>query len=107
MGDFKNGRSMKIFTCFVAIGIVVINIFFVVQQVSENLPNLWYAYLGIAVAAVVYFWFIAYLAIYLFICLGWEGLTKKPWIQKFYNVDGFLFQSKDHAAKNGEMGLKT
>ena len=105
MGDFKNGIGMKIFTSFVAVGIIAINIFFVAQETGENLPNLWYAYLGIAVAAVIYFGFIFYLAIYLLICLGWESLARKPWIQKFYRVDGFLPHTEEHNKKNGEAVL--
>jgi hypothetical protein len=93
MGDFRNGRAMRIFTSIVAIGIIAINIYFVVVSVTENV-NSWYAYLGIAVAAVIYFGFVMYLSVYLFICLGWESLTEFEWIQKFYNVDGFLAETK-------------
>ena len=107
MGDFKNGIGMKVFTSFVAVGIIAINIFFVAQETGENLPNLWYPYLGIAVAAVIYFCFIFYLAIYLLICLGWENLARNPWIQKFYRVDGFLVPIEDHNMKNGKAVLYT
>lgn len=105
MGDFKNGIGMKIFTSFVAVGIIVINIFFVAEYAGENLPNLWYAYLGIAIAAVIYFCFIFYLSIYLLICLGWENLARKPWVQKFYRVDGFVVQREDNNTKNWEAVL--
>ena len=98
MGDFKNGIGMKIFTSFIAIGIIAINIYFVAQSTSENLPNLWYAYFGVGVAAVIYFCFIIYLAIYLFICLGWEDLVNKSWVKTFYNVEEFLINDKQENA---------
>ena len=99
MGDFRNGIGMRILTSVIAIGIIAINIYFVAVSVTEKVPNLWYAYLGIAVAAVIYFSFVMYLSVYLFICLGWESLIEVQWIQKFYNVDGFLAQSK--TSQNG------
>ena len=98
MGDFKNGIGMKIFTSLIAIGIIAINIYFVAQSTSENLPNLWYAYFGVGVAAIIYFCFILYLAIYLFICLGWEDLVNKSWVKKFYNVEEFLIDDKQGKA---------
>ena len=94
MGDFRNGIGMRILTSVIAIGIIAINIYFVAVSVTEKVPNLWYAYLGIAVAAVIYFSFVMYLSVYLFICLGWESLIEIEWIQKFYNVEGFLAQTK-------------
>ena len=105
MGDFKNGIGTKIFTTFVAVGIIAINIYFVVTSVTENVDNLWYAYLGIAIAAVIYFGFVVYLSIYLLICLGWESLARKTWIQKLYNVDGFLATEKDEYNKSKTMHL--
>ena len=100
MGDFRNGLGMRIFTGIVALGIIAINIYFVVVSVTEGIStDLWYAYLGIAVGAVIYFSFVGYLSVYLFICLGWESLAQKQWVQKFYNVDGFLVQNKE--TKNG------
>ena len=40
MGDFRNGVGTKIFTTFVAVGIIAINIYFVVTSVTENVDNL-------------------------------------------------------------------
>ena len=103
MGDFKNGIWMKTFTSIIAVMIIAINVFFVATYAGDKLPNLWYAYLGIGVAAVIYFCFIAYLAIYLLICLGWESLAQKSFVQKIYRVESFLEENRHKTITNGDI----
>ena len=103
MGDFKNGILMKTFTSMIAVVIIAINVFFVATYAGDKLPSLWYAYLGIGVAAVIYFCFIAYLAIYLLVCLGWENLARISFIQKIYRVEGFLEENRHKSITNGHI----
>ena len=64
--------------------------YFVYIYVQENVPSLWYAYLGIVVAAVIYFTFILYLMVYLLICMGWERLSQIHIVKAYYRVEEFL-----------------
>ena len=94
MGDFKNGITMRAFATFVAFGIIAFNMYFVYIYVQENVPSLWYAYFGIAIAAVIYFTFISYLMVYLLICMGWESLTQIQSVKAYYNIEEFLVQNE-------------
>ena len=93
MGDFKNGVAMKVFTSFLGILIIAINVFFVAQNIG-NLPSAWYVYFAVGIAAILYLFFVLYLTVYLMICLGWEELATQTWIQKLYHVDGFLVKAQ-------------
>ncbi len=34
--------------------------------------------------------FLAYLSVYLLVCLGWESLIYRPWVRKHYWVENFI-----------------
>ena len=38
----------------------------------------------------IYFAFLAYLFVYMLICLGWESLVHKPWVRRYYWVEDFV-----------------
>ncbi|XP_070535761.1 natural resistance-associated macrophage protein 2-like [Ptychodera flava] len=59
MGDFKNGSITKIVVWVLALVVMGINIFLVVQEV----PRHWYYYLPISIIGLVYCLFVLYLAI--------------------------------------------
>jgi Mn2+/Fe2+ NRAMP family transporter len=93
MGEFANGLKMKIFATATSCVIIGINVFFVVEYVSEELPQEWYTFVGVAIFGFIYITFIAYLSVYLLICLGWESLALKPWVRRYYWVEDFV---QDH-----------
>jgi natural resistance-associated macrophage protein len=91
MNDFKNGLYSNILTCTLSVIMVLINFYF-----AYGTFNTWigdaskFLWIPVVLFAIVYFLFIAYLTVYLCICLGWESLAHKPIIQKYYKVDAFL-----------------
>jgi len=91
MKNFKNGLWSNILCVTLCIGIFAINIFFFFLQMNEWIADeyklLW---IPVAIFFLFYASFIVYLSVYMFICLGWESLAQKPFIQKWYKVDGFL-----------------
>lgn len=84
MGDFANGFLMKIFVTLLAIVIIGINIFFVIDFVATTLPQTWWVFTIVGIFGVLYFLFIAYLTIALLVHMGIEGLLKFDWIRKYY-----------------------
>jgi len=91
MGEFKNGLYSNILCCTLSVGAVGINFYFFFSTMDRYIGNnstAWW--IPVALFALVYFLFIAYLTVYMLICLGWESLAQKPFIQKWYKVDGFL-----------------
>ena len=44
----------------------------------------WYFLLPIILAAVFYFAFIAYLLVYLLICIGFTSIASYPFVKKYY-----------------------
>jgi len=91
MGEFKNGLYSNILCCTLSAGAVGINFYFFFSTMDRYIGNnstAWW--IPVALFALVYFLFIAYLTVYMLICLGWESLAQKPFIQKWYKVDGFL-----------------
>ena len=44
----------------------------------------WYYLLPISLAAVFYFGFIAYLLVYLLICIGFTSIASYPLVKKYY-----------------------
>ncbi len=52
---------------------------------------------ALAILGIIYFAFIAYLTVYLLICVGFESLAEKPWVRKHYWVEDFVFYSKQSA----------
>lgn len=76
---------MKIASIFISILIISINIYFVTGTLAElDLGS--GVMIGIGVAAVVYAIFVAYLALHLYISLGFSRLEKSPFIQKYVIV---------------------
>jgi len=99
MGDFKNGLFQKIIICLLSVIVLAINMVFVFQYVGESVPNVWYVLLPLSIYFALYIIFVAYLAVYLFICLGFEGLAKFKFLRKIYRLEPFiqhqLFDVKD------------
>ncbi|ESO96724.1 hypothetical protein LOTGIDRAFT_143684 [Lottia gigantea] len=60
MDEFVNGRTTKILTALLAIVVIAINLFFVVEYL-EKLPDHWAAYLGVAIVVACYLLFVLYL----------------------------------------------
>jgi len=87
MGEFANGLFNKIAVCVLSLIVICINIVFVVQWVGEYIPSEWYYLLPISLAAVFYFGFIAYLLVYLLICIGFTSIASYPLVKKYYRVD--------------------
>jgi len=90
MGEFANGIFNKIIISFLSLTVIVINIVSVVQYIGDNLEDNWYYIAPIIIFAVIYFLFIAYLTVYLAICLGWTSLAANPIVSKYYRVDNIL-----------------
>ena len=82
MGEFKNGLYSNILCCTLSVGAVGINFYFFFSTMDRYIGNnstAWW--IPVALFALVYFLFIAYLTVYMLICLGWESLAQKPFIQ--------------------------
>ena len=94
MGEFANGLFSKIVTGLLSVVILVINIYFVATSIVGAVPQWWAPMLGVIVAVVIYFAFVAYLTVYLLICLGFEGLAQYSWVQACYNVEPFLLNQQ-------------
>ena len=89
MGDFVNGMATKIATGIISIVILGINMYFLAIAIFGKLDQ-WYYIAPLVVFFIIYFAFIAYLSIYLLICLGWESLASVPWIRRIYRVELFV-----------------
>ncbi|KAL3837230.1 hypothetical protein ACJMK2_022599 [Sinanodonta woodiana] len=61
MGEFKNGRIMKITVWILAVLVIVINFYLIVLFLGDGLP--WYVYLITALIVLVYISFLSYLAL--------------------------------------------
>ena len=72
MGEFTNGKVMKIVTFLLSILVIIINIFFVTVQLTEYLTaeTHWLYYVCIVVVASLYLSFVGYLSLYMLITLG-------------------------------------
>ena len=90
MGDFKNGLITKSITTFLGISIIAVNFYFLSDYVYTELPRAWYSIVGVIIFFTLYVSFIIYLSVYLLICLGFEGLIKKKWVQKWYWTEPFI-----------------
>jgi len=91
MKEFKNGLYSNILCCTLSAGIAGINFYFFFSTMDRFIGDKSQAWwIPVALFALFYFLFIAYLTVYMLICLGWESLVQKPFIQKWYKVDGFM-----------------
>ena len=93
MGQFTNSRSMKIFSTAMALVIVIINIGFVAASLT-NLKNSWWLWTLVVLGASFYFAFVAYLTVFMCICLGWESLVDYKWVQNNYWVEDWVEDRK-------------
>ena len=96
MGEFANGKFMKILTSLLSVVVIVINIFFVSVTLTElvTADTHWLYYVVIVVVALCYIIFVGYLSIYMLITLGFESLVDYKWVQKCYNVQEYLDEKK-------------
>jgi len=97
MGQFSNGIFNKIMVVALSVTVIAINVWSVVDYINIHVPGRWYYITPIIVVAVIYFAFIAYLSIYLLICLGWTSLASHPLIAKYYRVENFSKIGIQHA----------
>ena len=92
MGEFTNGKLLKLALSLVTVGFVVNCCYGFYGALTDLLPEdtHWLIWACIAVAFLGYFLFIVYLSLYMLIVLCFEGLTKYKWVQKCYNVQEYL-----------------
>ena len=100
MGEFANGKFMKILSSILSVVVIVINIFFVSVTLTEYFTAAdthWLYIVGVVVVALCYMLFVGYLSIYMLITLGLESLVEYKWVQKCYNVQEYLDEKKPPA----------
>ena len=92
MGEFTNGKILKVALSLVTIGFVVNCCYGFYGAITDLLPEdtHWLIWACIGVAFLGYFLFIVYLSLNMLIVLGFEGLTNYKWVQKCYNVQEYL-----------------
>ncbi|XP_077516041.1 solute carrier family member malvolio isoform X1 [Amblyomma americanum] len=80
MGEFKNGTLTKVGASLLSMVVIGINLYFVSNFVSENLPSHWAVYLGVAIFGVLYLGFNLYLLAHLLVVFGCTILLQLPLI---------------------------
>ena len=97
MGEFKNGILMNILMTTFSIALIGLNIFFCYDWLFNPESGLlgssnihWMVYVGIGLAAFIWFIFVIYLFVYMFITLGFENLVNSNLVQKLYRVEEYL-----------------
>ncbi|XP_025153071.1 protein Malvolio isoform X2 [Harpegnathos saltator] len=83
MGEFRNGIVNKIVSTALSVLVIMINIFFVVQTVQEDLPHTWPVYLGMSIYAILYLIFCTYLAIHMAVSMGATSLGNHWFVTKY------------------------
>ncbi|KAL8563609.1 hypothetical protein ACOMHN_024710 [Nucella lapillus] len=77
MGEFSNGRVMKVITCLLSLTVIGINLYFVVVYIQE-LPQKAYVYVPITLVVIAYLAFVAYLAVHCAYAMGAVFLERLP-----------------------------
>ncbi|XP_061193813.1 natural resistance-associated macrophage protein 2-like isoform X1 [Saccostrea echinata] len=77
MGEFKNGRFMSIFTGVLAIVVIGINLFFIIEYI-QGLPDHWAVYLVVAILVLIYIIILLYLIWFCLITNGIQFLQRIP-----------------------------
>ena len=92
MGEFVNGKILKVALLIVNVIMIVICIYGFYSSVTDLLPadSHWLILVSIYLVLVGYLLFIGYLSLYMLIVLGFESLTNYKWVQKCYNVQEYL-----------------
>ncbi|MFH4975490.1 hypothetical protein AB6A40_002199 [Gnathostoma spinigerum] len=85
MKDFRNGRTVQIFSLIVSCIVIVINLLFFGDFVTDRIGRQWYTLLGIVFASIIYFTFVSYLIGHCLLamevpCVSF--LKKIPWLRK-------------------------
>ncbi|XP_071102519.1 natural resistance-associated macrophage protein 2-like [Haliotis cracherodii] len=75
MEDFANGVVMKILAGLLAVGVIIINLFFVVVYIQQA-PAHWAIYLAVAIVVCFYICFVIYLSLHCLAMMGAECLKK-------------------------------
>ncbi|XP_029670621.1 protein Malvolio isoform X2 [Formica exsecta] len=83
MGEFRNGIINKIVSTALSILVIMINIYFVIQTVQEDLPQHWAVFLGMSIYAILYLIFCAYLAIHMAVSMGATSLGNHWFVTKY------------------------
>jgi len=82
MGEFVNGVGNKIVSILLTIGVITVNIYFVVVQVEQYTVEGGYLAL-VCIFAILYLLFNLYLVIHMMACMGNRTLMNNRWVQRF------------------------
>ncbi|GFV13022.1 protein Malvolio [Trichonephila clavipes] len=104
MGDFQNGIVNKVIVTLLGITVIGINLYFVEQFSTENLPNHWAVYLALALYILFYVCFVFYLALCLMYVLGFQRVSSIPIIGTYvvepYDLNAFSSESRTEMYKS-------
>ncbi|CAI2357303.1 unnamed protein product [Caenorhabditis sp. 36 PRJEB53466] len=64
MHNFKNSKGLKAFALISSVITIGINVYFIIQTVSEHLGTEWYIWIAITPITIPYVLFVAYLSVY-------------------------------------------
>jgi natural resistance-associated macrophage protein len=78
MGNFRNGFINKILVSLLSVVVIVVNLYFVVNFVSNSLPQVWWVYTLTALFFLYYLTFVAYLTGCFLVVLGVDSITRIP-----------------------------
>ncbi|XP_012945013.1 natural resistance-associated macrophage protein 2 [Aplysia californica] len=94
MGEFKNGKVMKILTGVLAVVVIGINLFLVVDSMKK-LPQHWAVYLAIAVAVFLYLAFVVYLTLFCMIVMGFNSIARLPAVRRIVGPASWMMESDE------------
>ncbi|GFS50361.1 natural resistance-associated macrophage protein 2 [Trichonephila inaurata madagascariensis] len=107
MGDFQNGIVNKVIVTLLGITVIGINLYFVEQFSTENLPNHWAVYLALALYILFYVCFVFYLALCLMYVLGFQRVSSIPIIGTYvvepYDLNAFSSESRTEMYKSTDI----
>ncbi|XP_043508608.1 protein Malvolio isoform X3 [Frieseomelitta varia] len=83
MGEFRNGLANKIIATALSVVVIIINIYFVVNTVQEDLPHHWLIICGIVIYSISYLLFCFYLTIHMAVSMGATSLGDHWFVRKY------------------------
>ncbi|XP_014615201.1 PREDICTED: protein Malvolio isoform X2 [Polistes canadensis] len=83
MGEFTNGIGNKIVATALSAVVIIINIYFVINTVQEEVPHHWAIWFGIAILAFLYLIFCIYLIIHMAVNMGAKILSNYSFVRKY------------------------
>ena len=84
-----SGLASKVFSVVLAMLVIAVNIYFVVQYVIGLNITVWYFVLPISILGFLYLLFCLYLTIDMIINMGGERLATLPIVRKFFSPPDF------------------